>query len=886
MTDKTGNKGPEDNKDLDNLIERADQDAADQTANQDNPDQDSTESESNQSEDTLAVADAGSGDSIKYTGGVDTIEDQITPRVLEEEMKASYLNYAMTVIVSRALPDVRDGLKPVHRRILYAMHKLGLTPGAKYVKSARIVGDVLGKYHPHGDLSVYNALVRMAQDFSLLHPLVDGQGNFGSIDGDSPAAMRYTESRMSKQSPNLLSDIEKDTVDYADNYDGSQREPTVLPTMFPNLIVNGSTGIAVGMATEVPPHNLIEVCDALIMLLNNPDTTLEEIAKVVKGPDLPTGATIYGTDDMLEVYRTGRGKVVCRSTAELDDNRIIVTDVPYQVNKSNLLEKIALLVRDKRVDGIRDIRDESNKDGIRVVIETKRDASPEVVLNMLYKHTDLQKSIHYNMVALINRGRQPKLLGLREILTEFLAHRQEVVTRRTQFDLNKAEAELHILDGLKIAIDNIDRVIELIRASYDKEEAAQSLIKEFDLSDKQAEAILQMRLQALTNLDKQKIEDQRQALIKLIGELKAILENPGVMKKLIEDEIRMISAKLGKPRMTQVVGHSITNYNKEDLVVEEDVIVQLTEQQYLKWMPTASFRVQTRGGKGKVAMKTKDEDYVIQSAFTSTHDYVYAFTNSGRVFKTRVFDLPTGSRQSKGQNLINYFKLKEGEKIIRILTFTKDQEADQDGSLIFASQNGLVKRTMLDDFQNIRTTGIIAIKLRDGDALVDVRHSDKPEDNIIMSANNGKTAVFSKNEVRAMGRTASGVTGIKLKDDFKVISLDISDFNFDEAKQRGKYPALLVVTERGYGKQTYLGHYRQTKRAAAGVKTMLISSKTGRPVIISIVDGEEEELFVTTKNGIAIKTDPRKISRLGRATQGVRVINVDKSDTVISGGLS
>lgn len=837
---------------------------------------------------------------ITETGGLMSMEDQVQARILEDEMQRSYLSYAMAVIVSRALPDVRDGLKPVHRRILYAMHKLNLSPGAKYVKCARIVGDVIGKYHPHGDAAVYGALARLAQDFSMRYPLIDGQGNFGSVDGDSPAAMRYTEARMNKPTPYMLADLDKDTVDFVDNYDGSQREPKVLPTAFPNLLANGQTGIAVGMATEIPPHNVGELCAASIHLLNNPETTIEGLMEFVKGPDLPTGATIYGRQDLLNAYTTGRGRAMVRSKAVLEEDRIIINEIPYQVNKADMLMKIAELIKDKKIEGVRDIRDESNKEGIRVVIETKREASPEVVLNQLYKMTDLQTGLHFNMVALVQDGRQPKLLNLKEILVEFLNHRDDVVVRRTKFELNKAEAELHILDGLKIALDHIDEVITLIRGSYDKEEAGHKLQERFNLSEKQVEAILQMRLQTLTNLDKSKIEDERQKKIELIAGLRKILEDPEIKKALIISEIQEVADKFGSKRKTDLVDHPIGDYNKEDYIEEREVVLQLTKEQYVKVLPLDTFRQQGRGGRGVSGFNPRDEDWVKQSLVCNSHDYLFAFTNTGRVFKSRVFDLPGGSRTGRGQSLVNYLELQEGEKITTILTLNKEQEQKQEGAMVFATRFGMVKKTMLDQFQNIRRTGIIAIGLKEGDELINVLLSASLEDKIVLSANNGKTVIFDRNQLNPLGRTAQGVRGMKLKKGDEVISLQISPFAFaasededsdgaliEETKAKEKiFPSLLVITQNGFGKQTHLAEFRQTKRAAGGVKTLNVTKKTGRPVLIQILDGSEETLIVTTKQGVTIRIDPSDITQLGRNTQGVKLIKLDNKDLVVSGGVN
>jgi DNA gyrase subunit A len=827
----------------------------------------------------------------------ESLEDRIETKVLEETMKSSYLTYAMSVIVSRALPDVRDGMKPVHRRIIYTMHKLGLTPGSKYKKCALVVGEVLGKYHPHGDQSVYNALARLAQDFSVRYPLIDGQGNFGSVDGDSPAAMRYTESRMDKPTPYIVGDIEKNTVDFVDNYDGSFKEPKVLPTLFPNLLVNGQTGIAVGMATEIPPHNLNEVCAALVHLLDNPEATIDELCEYIKGPDFPTGGTLYGTEAMRNAYKTGRGKAVLRSKAELQENRIVITEIPYQVNKSDLLIRIADLVKDKKILGVKDIRDESNKDGIRVVIDCKRDGSPEVILNQLYKQSDLQVNAHFNLLALVNDGRQPKLLNLKEILVEFLLHRDVVVTRRTQFDLDKTESELHILDGLKIALDFIDEVIKLIRSSYDRDEAAKKLQERFKLSEKQTDAILNMRLQTLTNLDKSKIEDERDVKIALIAELRAILEKPGVKQSLIRNEIEELSGKFREGRRTQIIDQNVTEYNKEDFVVEEDVLIQLTKEQYIKVLPVTTFRMQGRGGRGVSSFNPKDKDYICSSQVANSHDYVYAFTNKGRVFKTRVFELPQGARTGRGQALINYLELQEAEKITNILTITKEMEDDKEGSLVFITRKGVVKRTNLSQFQNVRRTGIIAIGLNDGDEVMEVSQSDNSEDKIILSSDNGKTVIFDRTQLNPMGRSAKGVRGMRLKGDDKIISLEIDSFSFGSSDDKDDsntksaqsltlaYPSLLIITENGYGKQTELADFRKTNRGASGVKTLNKTKKTGKPVLIQILYGTESNLIVTTKKGVTINIDPEKISQLGRNTQGVKIINLQAGDEVVSGSV-
>lgn len=830
------------------------------------------------------------------------MEGRVQTKILEEEMQSSYLRYAMSVIAARALPDVRDGLKPVHRRIIYVMEKMGLTPGAKYRKCAQVVGEVLGKYHPHGDTAVYDALVRMAQDFSLRYPLVDGQGNFGSVDGDSAAAMRYTESKMDKITPFLVQDIEKDTVDFVDNYDGTQREPRVLPAKVPNLLINGATGIAVGMATNIPPHNLGEVCQALMHLLYNPEATIEELAEFVKGPDLPTGGTIYGKEDILNAYKTGRGKCTMRSKYELGESHILITEIPYQVNKSDLVAKIGELVKDKKIEGIRDIRDESNKEGIRIMVETKRDASPEVILNQLFQQTDLQMNLHFNLLALVDKGRQPKLLNLKEILEEFIQHREEVIIRRTRFDLKKAEDELHILDGLKIALDFIDEVIKLIRSSADKTEAAEKLQERFNLSDRQVEAILQMRLQTLTSLDRNKIESERQIKITLIAELRLILESSDKRRSILDEELHEISAKFTSPRKTVLVAHSVDNYSKEDFIEAEDVLVQLTASQYMKVLPLDTFRQQGRGGRGITSFNPKDEDWVKSSLICNSHDYLYCFTNYGRVFKSRAFDLPSGSRTGRGQSLVNYLELKDGEQVTNILSLTKEQDTNKEGSLIFATKKGSVKRTNLDQFSNLRKTGIIAITLKEGDELVGVLQSLNEEDNIVLSANNGKTVIFSRTQLSALGRTAQGVRGMKLKAKEQLISLQVSDFHFQDGGEEEKetngldldetpskekiFPSLLVITEKGFGKQTYLADYRRTNRATSGVKTLNVSKKNGKPVLVTILTGQEESVLVTSKKGITIRVSTDDINQLGRNTQGIKVIKLEAGDEVMTGGIS
>ncbi len=822
------------------------------------------------------------------------LEDRVSIKILENEMQSSYLKYAMSVIVSRALPDVRDGLKPVHRRIIYTMTNLGLTPGAKYRKSALVVGDVLGKYHPHGDLSVYNAMVRMAQEFSLRYPLVDGQGNFGSIDGDGAAAYRYTEVRLNKPAQYLVQDLHKDTVDFVDNYDGSTREPTVLPNLLPNLLLNGVTGIAVGMATNIPPHNAQEIIGAVKLLINNPEATIDDMLEIIKGPDFPTAGIALYSESMKDAYRTGLGRVTIKSKADITDDTIIISEIPYEVNKADTLMKIAELIKDKKLEGIRDIRDESNKDGIRVVIETKRDAVPEVVLNNIYKMTDLQKNFSYNMLALINRGRQPKLLNVREILVEFITHRTEVVRRRTQFDLNGAEAEKHILDGLKIALDFIDEVVALIRGSKDKAEAASKLIKRFKLSDKQAEAILMMRLQTLTGLDKNKILDQLAALLKLIESLTNILNNPEVFKELLLSELTMLEEKLPKGRRTVIDYDSSSDYTNEDLIPNDQVYMQYTSQQYFKLLDVNDFRSQGRGGKGVISFNAKDDDYVTFSSVCNMHDHILVFTNKGRVYKDRIFSMPAGSRVGKGQNLVNYFKLQPEEKITVLFTLTKEEVELEDAYLLFALSNGEIKKTHLNEYKNVNKNGKLAMRIDDDQQLVNVALSTSKEDNVVLVGSNGRCAIININKINSKGRVTGGVKGINLSKKDNLVTMQISRFEFAEGNeeeqealiedetQLNKYPALLCLSENGFGKMSYLGLYRTVGRGSKGVYTFKQSSKTGPLIFSQIVYGDEENILITTKNGISMKTEFSELGHLGRNTSGKKMIKIDPKDGVAS----
>jgi DNA gyrase subunit A len=822
------------------------------------------------------------------------IEDRVSLKILETEMQSSYLKYAMSVIVSRALPDVRDGLKPVHRRIIYAMHKLGLTPGSKYIKSARIVGDVLGKYHPHGDASVYNAMVRMAQEFSLRYPLVDGQGNFGSIDGDGAAAYRYTEARLNKPASYLVQDIDKDTVDFADNYDGSTREPTVLPNLLPNLLLNGVTGIAVGMATNIPPHNAGEVLSAIRAMIENPEITIDELCEFVKAPDLPTGGIALWSESIKEAYKTGLGRVTIKSRATIEEDKVIITEIPYEVNKADCLIKLADLIKDKKIEGIKDLRDESNKDGIRIVIEIKRDAVPEIVLNNLFKMTELQKNLSFNMLALINRGRQPKLLNLQEILSEFVAHRTEVIRRRTQFDLNGADAELHILKGIQIALDFIDEVVALIRSSKDKPEAAKKLITRFKLSDKQAEAILMMRLQTLTNLDKAKIIDQIEALMKLIASLKLILEDKEVFKQLFLSELNALEEKLPKGRLTEIDYNSSSSYTNEELIPNDQVYMQFTSEQYFKMLDVNDFRQQGRGGKGVISFNAKDTDFVTFSGVCNMHDHIFAFTNFGRVYKDRIYSMPQGSRVGKGQNLINYFKLQPGEKITVLFTLTKEEMELQEANLVFGISSGEIKKSSLDEYKSVNQNGKIAVKLKEGQELINVALSTSNDDNIVLVGSNGRCVIMNVEKLNAKGRVSGGVKGINLTKKDKLVTMQISRFEFQEGGEDetealiedesavNNYPALMCLTENGFSKMTYLGLYRLVGRGSKGVYTFKQSAKTGKLIFAQIVYGDEDSLLITTKNGISMKTDFNEVSHLGRNTMGKKMIKIDAKDGVAS----
>lgn len=785
-----------------------------------------------------------------------------------EQMQQSYLDYAMSVIVARALPDVRDGLKPVHRRILYAMWSIGLKPSAKFRKSATVVGEVLGKYHPHGDVAVYDSMVRMAQDFSLRYPLVKGQGNFGSMDGDRAAAMRYTESKLAGISEEMLFDIEKDTVNFIPNYDGSQKEPTVLPAKLPNLLINGTTGIAVGMATSIAPHNLNEIVDAIVELIDNPNATIDDLLKHVKGPDFPTGGIIYDEKEIKQMYATGKGGVVIRAKTEIVEAKggsynILVTEVPYQTNKATLIEKIANLVKDKKIDGIRDLRDESSKEGVRIVIELKKDAYPKKTLNALFKQTDLQTTFHSNMLALVD-GIQPRVLNLKMILEEYIKHRQEVIKRRTEFDLNKAKDRAHILEGLKMALAKIDAIIKTIKASKDKEIAKTNLIKKFKLSERQAVAILEMRLQQLANLERLKIEQELKEKLALIKDLEAILNSAKKILGIIKNEILEIKEKHGNERRTQLVTHGVKTFSAEDLVPNEDTIITITKDGYIKRLAPETFKTQGRGGKGVVGLTTKEEDVVEQFFTTTTHSDVLFFTTKGRVFQLKAYDVPKGSRTSKGQAIVNFLQLAPEEQVSSAMPFA---ELDDYKFLTMVTTKGNIKKVPSEDFKHIRRSGLIAIKLKKEDELEWVVPSTGKDEIVLVTAK-GQAIRFKESQVRAMGRSAAGVRGIKLKTGDKVVGMDIVNNTLAKDGQ------LMIIMSKGYGKRSSLANYKIQGRGGSGIKTAKITDKTGEIVAGRVVNAKvaDEDIIIISSKGQVIRLPLKAINILGRATQGVRLM--------------
>lgn len=792
----------------------------------------------------------------------------VVKQPIVEEMQQSYLDYAMSVIVARALPDVRDGLKPVHRRILYAMWNIGLRPGAKFRKSATVVGEVLGKYHPHSDTAVYDSLVRMAQDFSLRYPLIKGQGNFGSMDGDSAAAMRYTEVKLAGIAEELLIDIEKETVQFVPNYDGSHQEPTVFPASLPNLLINGTVGIAVGMATNIAPHNLGEVIDGTIHLIDNPDATVNDLVKFIKGPDFPTGGIIFDLKEIKQAFATGKGGVVLRSKTEIVEAKggtfkIIVSEVPYQVNKASILEKIATLVKDKKLESIKDLRDESSRQGVRIVIELKKDAYPKKVLNQLFKQTDLQTTFHSNMLALVD-GIQPRVLTLKMILEEYIKHRQKVVRARTEFDLTKAKERSHILQGLKLALAKIDQVIKTIKASRDKEVAKVNLIKKFKLSDQQAVAILEMRLQQLANLERMKIEQELKEKLALIKDLESILKSPKKILAIIKKELTEIKEKYGNQRRTQIVAHGAKSFSTEDLIPDEDAIVTITKDGYIKRLPPETFKTQSRGGKGVMGLTTKEEDVVEQFFATTTHSDILFFTTNGRVFQLKAYDIPRGSRTAKGQAIVNFLQLGPEEKVSSALPLS---ELGDYKYLMMVTKKGSIKKVSLENFKNIRKSGLIAIRLRKNDELEWVEPSTGKDEIILVTAN-GQAIRFRESQVRAMGRAAAGVRGIRLKSADEVVGMDVVDSTLVKVGQ------LLTIMANGYGKRSNLNNYKIQGRGGSGIKTAKITSKTGNIVAATIVNSKaiEEDIIIISAKGQVIRIPLKAVNVLGRATQGVRLM--------------
>jgi len=800
---------------------------------------------------------------------MDELEQRIIPVEIQEEMKKSYIDYAMSVIVSRALPDVRDGLKPVHRRILYAMNEIGLTPDKQYRKSATVVGHVLAKYHPHGDAAVYESLVRLAQDFSMRYPLVDGHGNFGSIDGDPPAAMRYTEAKMAKIAEEMLRDIEKETVDYMPNFDESAKEPKVLPSRFPNLLVNGSQGIAVGMATNIPPHNLAEIIDAVCFLLDNPNAELEDILNIVKGPDFPTGGYILGKQGIKDAYKTGRGKIIVRAKANIEEyghgkHRIVVTEIPYMVNKARLIEKIAELVREKKIEGISDLRDESDKEGLRIVIEIKRDANANVVLKQLYKNTQMQDTFGIILLALVDN--QPKVLSLLDMINYYILHQKEVITRRTQYDLKKAEERAHILEGLKKALDFIDEVINIIRSSKTVNEAKERLIKRFSFTDVQAQAILDMRLQRLTGLERQKIEEELSELIKMIEYYKSVLASEAMIKEIIKKEILEIKNKYMDERRTKILVNVKEDFEEEELIQEQENVITLTHYGYIKRLPLDTYKSQRRGGRGITGISTREEDFVEEVFVTTTHHYILFFTDKGKVYKIKAYEVPETGRQAKGTAIINLIPVEKDEKITACITVKEFEN----GFLFMCTKKGTIKKTLLKEFENITKAGKKAINLEDEDVLIDVKLTNGNDDIVIVSRE-GNCVIFNEQDVRPMSRVASGVIGIRLEDGDYVVGM--------EKQSDGK--ELLCVTENGYGKRTPIEEYRKTKRGTKGVTTYKITEKTGKIVDIKMVN-EDDEIMVVSTDGVFIRLKIDEIPSTGRITQGVKLMKFDDGANVTS----
>ena len=796
-----------------------------------------------------------------------TLFEKIVPVTIEDEMKGSYIDYAMSVIVARALPDVRDGLKPVHRRVLYGMYELGLFHNRPFKKSARIVGEVLGKYHPHGDAAVYDTMVRMVQDFSLRYPLVEGQGNFGSVDGDSPAAMRYTEARLSRIAEEMLRDLDKNTVDFVPNFDDSLQEPVVLPSYIPNLLINGASGIAVGMATNIPPHNLNEIIDGLVALIKDPEIPDEKLMKYVTAPDFPTGGIIYGYEGVKEAYLTGRGKIIIRAKANIETlksgkENIVITELPYQVNKANLIEKIADLVREGKIEDISDIRDESDRDGMRVVIELKRDAQPEVVLNQLYKHTNMQVTFGVIMLALVDGV--PTVLTLKQMMQHFINHRHEVLVRRTKFDLDAAERRAHILEGYKIALDNIDEIVQLIKKSKDVETAKNGLMRKFKLSEIQAKAILDMRLQRLTGLERKKIEDEYRETIKLIEKLKFILANKAKRMQIISEELLELKEKYGDERRTLVI-KDYSEFSIEDIIAEEDVVITISHNGYIKRFPVSGYRRQSRGGKGVTAASTREDDFIEHMFIASTHNYILLFTDQGKCHWLKVYEIPEGGRATRGRSITNLVQLDKGDSI---RAYVSVREFDPNRFVVMVTEKGLIKKTRLDAFSNPRKTGIIAINLNEGDRLIDAKISDGADD-IIIGTREGMAIRFNEQDVRDMGRNATGVRAITLDKNDKVVGMVVSK----------RKSTILVVTENGYGKRTEIDEYRITRRGGKGVRTLKTSDKNGKMVDIKEID-DNDDIVIITEKGMIIRQHAKDLRVMGRNTQGVKLIKLNPNDRI------
>ena len=797
----------------------------------------------------------------------------VLDRSVEDEMETSYLQYSMSVIVARALPDVRDGLKPVHRRILYVMDKNNLGPQSKHSKSAQIVGDVMGKYHPHGDTAIYDAMVRLAQPFSTRYPLVDGQGNFGSMDGDPAAAYRYTEARMTRASSALLEDIDKETVPFRDNFDGSQQEPEVLPAKLPNLLLNGQVGIAVGMATNIPPHNLSELVDATITQIDNPEATLDDLLQHVKGPDFPTGAVVYGKESIRSAFATGRGGVVVRGVANIEEgakgrHRIIISEIPYAVNKAGLVEKIAELVQTKRIAGISDIRDESSRGSVRIVVDLKRDAYPKKLLNQLYKLTPLQTAFHYNMLALVD-GIQPRVLGLQDIITEYIKHRQVVVRRRTEFELRKAQERAHILEGLKTALDHIDEVIATIRGSETTEEAQANLEKKFKLTEIQARAILAMQLRTLAGLERKKIEDELAGLLDLIGKLQAILADEKKILKIIKDELLDMKKQFGDERRTKIVAAELGQMTEEDLVPDEQVVVTLTSANYIKRTQVVDYKRQGRGGKGRRGMATREEDVIEHVVNASTHDFLLFFTNKGRVFRIKTYEVPAVGLNAKGVALVNLLQLQPEEIVSSVINISKGE--GEGTNLLMCTVNGVVKKTPFEQYKNVRQSGLIAINLDQGDELRWIRMTTG-DDEVIISTSQGQAIRFHERDARAMGRVSRGVRGIRLRTGDQVIGMDIVQ----------KDSFMFVISQYGYGKRTKVEQFTPHKRGGVGIRSAVVNKKTGPLIGVKALKGEEQEVIIISHNGQTIRLGLKDIPALGRATQGVRIMRLNDGDSVAS----